>query len=143
MKDQLITVNDLAEFTELTPRRIQQLAEQGIIPKPEKGDKYSLLGSIKGLVRYYRDSSGEATKEDRARKTKAEASLAEMEAAKMEGKLCLREDYLSNYADAIAQGAARISRLRSLTNKQKEDVFAALRSVKLPPLPDEKDESEN
>ena len=136
MKTKKITVSELAELTELTPRRIQQLAEQGVIPKPDAGEKYDLFASFKGLVRYYRDSSGEATKEDRNRKIKAEASMAEMEAAKIAGTLVLRSDYLNNYADAIALGATRISRLKSLTEKQKDEVFAAIRSVKLRPLSD-------
>ena len=142
MKKKKITVSELAELTELTPRRIQQLAEQGVIPKPDAGEKYDLFASFKGLVRYYRDSSGEATKEDKARKAKAEANMAEMEAARMEGTLCLRSNYINNYADAIAKGVTRISRMRTLTEKQKDDVFDILRSVKLPDLEAPADDSE-
>ena len=52
----------------------------------------------------------------------------------MEGTLCLRADYLNNFADAIAHGVSRISRLKTLTTAQRESVFAALRELKLPEL---------
>lgn len=64
----------------------------------------------------------------------SKAAISIMAESKMEGTLCLQSDYNNNYADAIAQGVSRISRLPSLTKAQKEDVFREMRAIKLPDL---------
>lgn len=74
---------------------------------------------------------------DRARKGKAEADVSEMERGKMKGTLCSRDDYRNNYADAIAQGVRNVARIKGLTKKQREEVFSAIRDVKLAKIKDE------
>lgn len=45
----LYKVAVIARFLNLTERRVQQLARDGIIPKPEKG-KYDLVGCVQGYI---------------------------------------------------------------------------------------------
>jgi hypothetical protein len=47
----LYKVAVIARFLNLTERRVQQLARDGIIPKPEKG-KYDLVGCVQGYIGY-------------------------------------------------------------------------------------------
>lgn len=122
----------MAKLLDIVPRHLNYLAQNGVVPKPVDG-KW-LWDCIPKYIRHLRDGAGANNKEDKARKLKAEADTAEMEAEQMRGTLCLRSDYLHNYADAIAQAGGRISRLDSLTNEQKEAVFAAIRDVRLPDL---------
>jgi len=68
------------------------------------------------------------------RREESHAAMAEMERGKMAGTLVLRDDYDNNYRDAIAKAVARISRMKGLNERQKEDVFAEIRAVKLAPL---------
>lgn len=123
-----------AELYRATGYGQSAIAEQvaiGLISPVSRG-LWPAIATLGAMVRRLRER--DAGSEDRQRKNRAEANLAEMEAARIEGTLVLRSDYLNNYADAIAQGVSRISRLKSLTDKQKADVFAALRSVSLPEL---------
>lgn len=98
-------------------------------------DGQSIAESAKAAIAFYR---GEAKKmdsdaaRDRARKTTAEADLAEMERGRVKGTLCLRSDYLDNYADAIAQGVRNVMRIKELSKALREKVFAAIRDVTLP-----------
>ncbi|WP_299084139.1 terminase small subunit, Nu1 [uncultured Ruegeria sp.] len=86
-------VEVFAKLFNLTPRRIQQLAKEGIIPKASRG-QYELAPVVRGYVAYLQaklENPSFAEKislnAERARKTKAEADKAEMEAAKMRGDL--------------------------------------------------------
>lgn len=96
-----------------------------------------VIEAERAVIAYYRAEatrSDDAAAKDRARKTKAEADDAEMDTLKKRKTLCFRDDYLNNYADAIAQGVRNISKLKGLTAEQKEDVLNAIRSVKLPEI---------
>jgi len=73
----------------LTERRVQQLSKDGVIPKGERG-RYELAPAVQGYIRFLQDRmAGNASQVDsidyhkeKARKIKAEADMAEIEAAK-------------------------------------------------------------
>lgn len=72
----------LAEILGLTPRRIQQLAEDGVIPKPDKSGQYDIPTCIQAY--YYKEFCGDEDdeldgKHERARKAKAEADRIEFD----------------------------------------------------------------
>lgn len=125
----------MAKFLDITPRHLNYLCQNGILPKPVDLE-YDAARCVMLYIRYLRDGGNADAKGDRARKLKAEADTAEMEAEQLRGTLCLRSDYVANYRDAVALGVSRISRLKKLTAEQKDLVFAALREVELPPLPE-------
>ena len=80
----------IARLLDLTERRVQQLAREGVIPPAarsgaERG-RYDLVGAVRGYVHYLREQaarfqSGTADfGAERARLVKAKADLAEMDA---------------------------------------------------------------
>jgi phage terminase Nu1 subunit (DNA packaging protein) len=84
---------DLAELFGYSAKRIEQLADEGIVVKRSRG-KYALWESIKGLV-LHRDTKkknqwdgdeGGSYEEHRARLTAAKADVAEISAAIAKGQ---------------------------------------------------------
>lgn len=77
-------VTALARLLNVTERRVQQLAKDGIISKPLKG-KYDLVGCVQGYIRYLQDrdsAKGVAAIDshlERARLIKAKADKTEIE----------------------------------------------------------------
>lgn len=72
----------LAEILGVTPRRIQQLVEDEIIPKPNKPGQYDIPACVQAY--YYREFCGDEDdeldgKHERARKAKAEADRIEFD----------------------------------------------------------------
>lgn len=87
-------VSTMAKLFNLTERRVQQLSKEGVIPKDARG-RYELVPAVQGYVRYLQERAlGQQVPEgaidyhaEKARKTRAEADLAEMEAAARRGEL--------------------------------------------------------
>lgn len=50
----------ICELFDITPRRVQQLARDGIIPRAQHG-LYNLVGSIKGYIRFLKGNADAAT----------------------------------------------------------------------------------
>lgn len=82
-----ITVTALAKMLQITPRRVQQLADQGVIPRAGRG-KYDLEAAVAGYVAFIQDRTPQPSdgqidyREEKARLTKAQADIAEIELAK-------------------------------------------------------------
>ncbi len=75
----------IARVLLLTERRVQQLASEGIIPKASRG-QYDFIESVRGYIRHLRDQiepnrSNKVTilDDERARLTRARASIAELD----------------------------------------------------------------
>jgi phage terminase Nu1 subunit (DNA packaging protein) len=86
----LYPAKTIANLFNLTERRIQQLAAEGIIPKEARG-KYDLVAAVRGYIKYLQDrafgqdvGSSEFTSH-RERLVKANADKAEMENDLMRG----------------------------------------------------------
>jgi len=74
----------LAEILNITTRRVQQLADDGIIPKPDKPGAYDIPVCVQSF--YYHEFCGSQNEEEeldgryeRARKAKAEADRIEFD----------------------------------------------------------------
>lgn len=106
----------LAKLFNLTERRVQQLAKEGVIPKAARG-KYDLVGSVRGYVKYlqeravgrsdaeYADSND--IKQERKRLIKAQADKTESETQKLRGELIafeLVEEVLNEVAVLYGAG---------------------------------------
>jgi hypothetical protein len=97
------TVADVARVLNLKERRVQQLAQEGIIPKPEHG-KYNLAGCIMAYNKYRDKTAKHEEINFKARKAKArlfeaQSLHAEMEYEILKGKYVLKtqvERELSN-----------------------------------------------
>jgi phage terminase Nu1 subunit (DNA packaging protein) len=86
-------VKVIAKLLLLSERRIQQLTKEGVIPKSERG-RYELAPAVQGYVRYLQDRMAGAASvsgdidyhKEKARKTRAEADIAEIEASLRQGR---------------------------------------------------------
>lgn len=123
----------VSRLMDITPQFLGQLVEQGVITRVGPG-KYNPFACNVAYIRHLRDGLSNEAKENKARKLKAEAELAEMASAKASGQLVERYDYETNYRDLVARGSMKISRLTNLTKEQKESVLQALREVQLDQL---------
>src|SRR4051812_6403090 len=92
MAGQTYPAETIARLLDLTPRRVQQLVAEGVIPKAERG-RYELVPVVRAYIRYLReralsqDLGSDAFVQHRARLTKARADMAELEHAQMLGEL--------------------------------------------------------
>lgn len=93
MAAQTYPVAVISKLLDLTPRRVQHLANEGVIPRAEKG-RYELVPAVRGYIRYLRDRSigrdGEQSSDiasERARLTREQADKMAMENAKARNEL--------------------------------------------------------
>ena len=47
-------IESLAKLLDLTPRRVQQLAKEGVIPKPATRGQYDIIPSVVAYIRHLR-----------------------------------------------------------------------------------------
>jgi phage terminase Nu1 subunit (DNA packaging protein) len=83
------SLDTISKLLDLTPRRVQQLSKEGVIPKLDRG-RYELVPAVRGYIRYLKERSINpgvvSFDEVRARKTAAEAEMAELELATAQGR---------------------------------------------------------
>ena len=105
-KQNLQSTEIMAKLFELDPRRVQQLAKEGILPAAsQRPYKFDLLPTVKAYIRYLRDRANgkEAKTADTVKaetdKLRAEADLkqskakiAELQLKELEGKMHRSED---------------------------------------------------
>lgn len=81
------TVASIARLLMITERRVQQLVKEGVIPKATRG-RYELEPAVQGYVRYLQERSIRSDESpidyhvEKARLTKAQADMAEIEVAR-------------------------------------------------------------
>jgi len=97
----------IAKLLDLSERRVQQLAREGVIPKETRG-QYDLVGSVQGYVRYLRDQAEKARggapdyAAERARFIRARADLAELDAEARRGRLLEAADVEAAWTAVLA-----------------------------------------
>jgi phage terminase Nu1 subunit (DNA packaging protein) len=80
---QYVNRQQISKLLMLSPRRINQLAKQGVIPKEEEG-KYELIGAVQGYISYLKEKASDQVEgvisigEAKQRKLAAEARRAEL-----------------------------------------------------------------
>ena len=97
----------MCEVMGITPRRIQQLAKEGIIRK-DPGGKYPFARTISEYLDFLRGNAKNAGQAidfnaEKARKTKAEADIAEIAAAKAKGEVVDLKDVERNLEFVFAE----------------------------------------
>ncbi len=146
-------VKTIAALLRLTERRVQQLSKEGVIPKAERG-RYELAPAVQGYIAYLQDRLAPREGDDdpdridyhveKARKTKAEADIAEMEAAKMRGDLVdaiemkdalelvmseVKTKLLNNAPTRIAARTKTDKKEASIKAIAKEEIAASLQAL--------------
>lgn len=92
-----VSLDVLAKLFEVTPRWVQKLASEGIIPRAE-GGKYPLAASVQGYIKHLKmkatsaDLTEDSYGNQRARLTKARADMAEMERRQLAAELIPADD---------------------------------------------------
>jgi len=101
-------VEIIAKLFDLTPRRVQQLSKEGVIPRAERG-RYELVPAVRGYIGYLKARSlnpGVVSFEEvRARKIAAEAEMAEMELLEKKGQLISAHEVVASWGEIV--GACR------------------------------------
>lgn len=146
-------VKTIAALLRLTERRVQQLSKEGVIPKAERG-RYELAPAVQGYIAYLQDRLAPREGDDdpdridyhveKARKTKAEADIAEMAAAKMRGDLVdavemkdalelvmseVKTKLLNNAPTRIAARTKTEKKEASIKAIAKEEIAASLQAL--------------
>jgi len=103
MKQIFLNQKELAQFVNLSTRRIQQLKEKGVFKK-ESNKKYDLAKSVRGYISYLRSQAeGDELKSARLRREIAKANMAEMEAMEKAGSLVRKGESLKLISMLIAE----------------------------------------
>ncbi|MGN7760470.1 hypothetical protein [Paenibacillus sp. 22594] len=109
--EMVVTAIQMADLLGLTPRRIQQLAEEGIIVRSGRG-KYMAAGSVQNYIRFQAETgdggSGVDYFDERAMHERAKRKKAELELAVMEGDLHRSGDVELVMNDMVAAFRSRI-----------------------------------
>ena len=106
-------VSTIAKLFNLTERRVQQLASEGVIPKPERG-KYDLVASVRGYIAYLQDRAfgKEITHVDahqeRARLLKAQADKTELEVKTLKSELIPSNEVEAQWAGLVVAFRSRM-----------------------------------
>ena len=124
-KQNLQSTEIMAKLFELDPRRVQQLAKEGVLPAAsQRPYKFDLLPTVKAYIRYLRDRANgkEAKTADtvkaEADKLRAEADLkqskakiAELQLQELEGNLHRSEDVEAMTNDLVYTARSMIMAL--------------------------------
>lgn len=113
----IVRVGKVAQALNLTPQRVQQLANEGL-PKEDRG-KYDLGKCMLWYIRYLQaalekkavpmaDGRYAGEREERIRLLRAEAELKEIELAKEQGQLVAIADVESDWSNLVVTTKAMI-----------------------------------
>lgn len=127
MAAETFPLETICKILDLSPQRITQLVNEGIIPRHARG-RYELIPVVRGYIAYLRRRAvkGDAPTGDltshRTRLTAARADLAEMEKAQMENRLIPAEDISAAWE---AMTANMRSKMLAIPSKAAPAVYAA------------------
>lgn len=99
-------VDAIAKLLNLTPRRVQQLVRDEIIPKPEKG-QYDLIRCVRGYVKYLQKRAEGRIEpreldDERTRLVKAQAEHKELEVAALHRSLLPFDEVVTGWQQLVA-----------------------------------------
>jgi phage terminase Nu1 subunit (DNA packaging protein) len=103
----------IARLFDLTERRVRQLSDEAVIPKPKDG-KYDLAGSIMGYIRYLKKIASKKQPADteeqqvRMRILRAQAATAEMDLKKETGEFMPVDKAISDWKNMILAFKSRM-----------------------------------
>lgn len=92
---QTLSVDNIAKLLDLTPRRVQQLVKEKILPQPYDRGKYAVVPCVIAYIKYLRgliDGEGGDYMVEKTRLTKAQATKTEIETNRLKGDLIAVSD---------------------------------------------------
>jgi phage terminase Nu1 subunit (DNA packaging protein) len=105
---QTIPLATIAKLLCVSERRVQQMADKGIIPAPGNRGKYELVGCVQGYIKFLQNAERQGTNgsdemvDAKERQAKARAEMLEMKASQMKGDLVWAEDVRTALCDVLA-----------------------------------------
>jgi hypothetical protein len=123
-------------FVGLQGRMIQRYAQQGSIPPQTEPGKHPLVASVLAIVENLRQEAQGMTAEkarDQARREKAQADSAEMQAGRDSGMLMLTADAKRMWSDGFVKLRDVVVR-SSLTAAQKKELTDKMQKITLTEL---------
>lgn len=98
------SVDTIAKLLDMTPRRVQQLANEGVVPKPKDRGQYEIVPCVVGYIKHIKgmlngDAGDLAT--EKTRLTKAQADKAEIETARLKRDLISLADAEKGWATLV------------------------------------------
>ncbi len=141
----LYPASTIAKLFNLTERRVQQLAKEGVIPKAERG-KYDLVGATRGYIKYLQDralgqhAAPTDLQAEKLRLTAATADEKELQVAQLRGDLIPAHVVSNLWGDMVGAMRARLlalpprlaskaiaaTGLREIEDFARTEVYAAL-----------------
>ena len=124
----------MAKFIDVSPRRLQQLVQEGVVPKSSHG-RYSPIAVNLAYIRYLRDRSAGGLNGDsdfskeKLGKTKAERELLEMELAK-ERKEVIAADRVFSFMENVFVAVKMQIMSLPLSDVEKERILNNLVSLR-------------
>jgi phage terminase Nu1 subunit (DNA packaging protein) len=104
----------IARLLKLSERHVRNLVKDGVIPAPEKGGRYDLIGSVQGYVVYLRERTmgRELSQTDahaeKTRLLKAQADRTELEVDELKGLMIPAEDVAGEWQEMVSNARARM-----------------------------------
>ena len=126
-------LDTISKLLDLTPRRVQQLSAEGIIPKAERG-RYELVPAVQGYIKFLKersikaDASGDDYNAHRTRLTKVRADMAEIEKAQIEEQLIPSSDVENAWLE-VSQNMRQ--KLLAFPQRVSPEVYAAEKLVEV------------
>ena len=109
MEDETLSTDRLAALLGVSPRTVQTLAKDGVIPKAERG-RFP-LAAVTAYCEFIRSDARRGPADfqaERARLTRARADVAEIELAQRRGELLARDDVDQAMFGAFSRVRARL-----------------------------------
>jgi|TARA_S200002703_G_scaffold108457_1_gene94246 phage terminase Nu1 subunit (DNA packaging protein) len=122
-----VPLSTIAKLLDLTERRVNQLAKDGVLPKSARG-RYELVPVVRAYIRFLRektvntDVGADDYAAHRARLTSAKADMAEMEREQMKSNLIPADDVADAWDAMVSNMRAK---LLSIPTKSATQTFAA------------------
>lgn len=106
-----VTVEELAKLLDLSPRRIQQLVQEEVIPAPIK-DRYDLRGCVTTYVQYLRrlttTNGSLSLAEERARLTRHQADIASLDLKQKQGAMIPVNVALQAWSERVTSAKTKL-----------------------------------
>lgn len=131
------SVDTLAKLLDMTPRRVQQLANEKIIPKPKDRGQYEIVPCVVGYIKHIKGMlNGEAgdLASEKTRLTRAQAEKTEIETARMKGELVSLADAERAWSALVGAFRAKMLTLppraaTAVSNKAERDTERILNDM--------------
>lgn len=105
MATPLHSLDTISKLLDLSPRRVQQLSKEGVIPKESHG-KYELVSAVRGYINYLKERTLNPNvisfDEVKAKKAAAEAELTIIELEEKKKELVRTEEVIESWLDIIS-----------------------------------------